>query len=180
MSFSRISKAEIWDGNTLGPQWLFWLRYRNHKCSSPLELAHAGTEDVSKPRFESRRGVEYKLWKDEIQSRRLSLFQASEGSKLLRSKGFTDTVTLKCRNFPPVGQLLVDELGGLAILGLVRLVPHKLRDDGFCRDVAQVKGASRLASKFVDGSPRFATRVREVDGINSFLPSLLLLLIKPR
>jgi len=38
-------------------------------------------------------------------------------------------------------------------------------------------GASRPANKFVDGSPRLAARVREVDGVDSFLPSLLLLLL---
>jgi len=34
-----------------------------------------------------------------------------------------------------------------------------------------------LPIKFVDCSPRLAARVRQVDGINSFLPSLLLLLL---
>jgi len=45
-----------------------------------------------------------------------------------------------------------------------------------CRDGAQVRGASRPAKKFVDCSPRFAAGVREIDGVDSFLPSLLLLL----
>jgi len=50
-------------------------------------LAPAGTEEVAKPRFESRPGVEYELREDGIQSRRLSWLQASEGiSKLLRPK----------------------------------------------------------------------------------------------
>jgi len=59
-------------------------------------------------------------------------------------------------------------------------VLHELRGDGVCQDGALVKGASRPASKFVDGSPRLAARVREVDGIHCFLPSLLLLLPEPR
>jgi len=46
-------------------------------------------------------------------------------------------------------------------------------------DTAQAKGASRPASKFADGSPRLAARVREVDGIYCFLPSHLLLLHEP-
>jgi len=70
-------------------------------CSSPdlwnFELAHAGTEEVAKPRFASRPGVEYELRKDGVQSRRLFWLQVSEGnSKILRPKGFRDTVTLTC------------------------------------------------------------------------------------
>jgi len=37
---------------------------------------------------------------------------------------------------------------------------------------AQAKGASRFASKFIDGAPRLAAGVREVDGIDSFPPLL--------
>jgi len=40
----------------------------------------------------------------------------------------------------------------------------------------RARGASRPASKFVDGSPRLAARVRDVDGICSVLPSLLFFL----
>ena len=36
------------------------------------------------------------------------------------------------------------------------------------------------ANKFVDGSPRLAATVREVDGNDSFLPPLLFLLPVPR
>ena len=36
------------------------------------------------------------------------------------------------------------------------------------------------ASKFVDGAPRLAPGVREVDRIESFFPSLLPLLVDPR
>jgi len=84
------------------PQWLYWLRDRN---SSPdlwsFELAHARTEEVAKPRFEGQPGGEYELREDGVQSRRLSWLQASEGSsKLLRPKGFRDTVTLRCCDFP--------------------------------------------------------------------------------
>ena len=47
------------------PQWLFWLRDRNYQCSSPdlwnFELAHAGTEEVAKPRVENHPGMEYEL-----------------------------------------------------------------------------------------------------------------------
>ena len=54
--------------------------------------------------------MEYKLRQDGIQSWKLSWLQASEGSsKLLRPKGFGDTVTLRCWNLPQVGQLFVDE-----------------------------------------------------------------------
>ena len=163
------------------PRRLFWLKNRNYQCSYPdlwnFGLAHAGSEEVAKPRFESRPGVEYELREDGIQSRRLSWFQASEGSsKLLRHKGFRDTVTLRCWNLPWVGQFLVDEPGGLGTPGPVCPVLHELRGDGVCRDVAQARGAPRPASKFVDVSPRLTPRLREVDGIISFLPSLLLLL----
>jgi len=53
---------------------------------------------------------------------------------------------------------------------------HELRGDGVCRDRGLVKGASSPASKFVDGASRLTVRVQELDGINSFLPSLLVLL----
>ena len=52
------------------------------------------------------------------------------------------------------------------------LVLHQLRGDGICLDGAHAGGASRSASKFVDGSPRLAARVQEVDGVDSFLTSL--------
>jgi len=68
MSLSRILKgrtAEIWDDSSLDPLWLFWFIDRNYLCSSPglwnCELAHAGSEEVAKPRFESQPSVEYKL-----------------------------------------------------------------------------------------------------------------------
>ena len=49
---------------------------------------HAGTEEVAKPRFERRPGVQYELREDGIQSRRLSWLQASDGSsKFFRLKG---------------------------------------------------------------------------------------------
>ena len=141
-------------------------------------MAHAGIEEVTEPRFESRPGVEYKLREDGIQSRRLSWIQASEGScKLFWPEGFGDTVTLRCWNLPQVGQILVDEPDGLAAACLVCPVLHELRGDGICRNGAQARGASRPASKFVDCSPRLAARVREIDGVDSFLPSLLLLLL---
>jgi len=119
------------------PQWLFWFSHCNYQCSSPnlwnFELAHAGIEEVAKPRFESRPGVEYELWDDGIQSRRLSWLQASEGSsKLLRCKGFRDTVTLRCWNLPTVRQLLVDQPGELSISDPVCPVLHELCDDGVC------------------------------------------------
>jgi len=60
-------------------------------------LAHAGSEEIAKPRFESRPGVEYKLQEDGIQSWRFSWLQVSEGSsKLLWPKGFRDIVTVRC------------------------------------------------------------------------------------
>ena len=70
----------------------------------------------------------------------------------------------------------MDEPGGFAAAGPVCPVLHELRGNGICRGGAQARGASRLASKFVDCSPHLAARVREVDGVDSFHPSLLLLL----
>jgi len=50
-------------------------------------LAHAGSEEIAKPRLESRPDMEYKLREDGIQSLRLSWLQAPEGSsKLLKPK----------------------------------------------------------------------------------------------
>jgi len=60
--------------------------------------------------------------------------------------------------------------------GLVCLLLHELQGDGICRDGAQARGASRPASKFSDCSPCLVARVPVVDGVDSFLPSLLLLL----
>ena len=144
-------------------------------------MAHARTEEVAKPRFERRLSVEYELREDGIQSRRLFWLKASEGSsKLLRPKGFRDTVTLRFWNLPSVDWKIVDHPGGLSVSGTVCLVPHKLRGDGVCQDGALVKGASGPASVFVDASPRLTARVREVDEIDHFLPSLLLLLPESR
>jgi len=64
--------------------------------------------------------------------------------------------------------------------GPVCPVLHELRGEGVCRGGALAKAASRLASKFVDGYPRLAAGLREVDGSDSFLPSPLLLLPEPR
>jgi len=86
-------------------------------------------------------------------------------------------VTFRCRNLPQVGQQLLDQPGELAAPSPVCPHLHELRGDGVCRDGAQARGASRPASKFVDGFPRLVARVREVDEIDSFLPSLLLLLL---
>jgi len=137
-------------------------------------MAHAGTEEVAKPRFESPPGMEHELREDRVQSQRLSWLQAYEGSKkFLRPKGFRDTVTLWCWNLPQVGQFLVDQPGGLAIPGPVCHFLHKLRSNGICRDVALAQGAPRPASKFVDGSPRLVARAQEIDGVDSFLSLLL-------
>ena len=68
----------------------------------------------------------------------------------------------------------------LAAAVLVCPFLHELRGDGFCRDGAQARGTSRPASKFIEGVPRLAVRVREVDRIDSFLPLLLFLLYKPK
>jgi len=62
------------------PLWLFRLRSPD-LCN--FELGHAGSEEVAKPRFESRPSVEYKLQEDGIQSRRLSWLQVFEGSSKL-------------------------------------------------------------------------------------------------
>jgi len=64
----------------------------------------------------------------------------------------------------------------LAAPGPVTPVLQELRGDRVYRDGAQAKGPSRPASKFIDGTPRLAARVREVDKIDSFLPLLLFLL----
>jgi len=40
---------------------------------------------------------------------------------------------------------------------------------------AQAKGGARPASELIDGAPRLAARVPEVDGIGSFLSSPLFL-----
>jgi len=164
------------------PQWLLWLWDRNYDCASPdlwnFEFAHAGIKEVVEPSIESRPGVEYELREDEVQSRRFSWLQTSDSSsKLFRPEGFGDTVTLRCWNLPQVGQLLVDEPGGLAVASLVCPVLHQLRSERIRHDGAHAGGASRPASKFVDGAPRPAAGVREVDGVDSFLPSLLLLLL---
>jgi len=75
-------------------------------------LAHAGIEEVAKTKIESQPGVEYELLEDGIESQGLSWLQASDGgSKLIRPKGFRDTVTLWCWNLPLVGQLFVDQPG---------------------------------------------------------------------
>jgi len=55
-------------------------------------------------------------------------------------------------------------------------VLYKLRGHGVFRDLAHAKTASRPSSDFVDGAPRLAGRVRQVDRVESFLPSLMLLL----
>jgi len=41
----------------------------------------------------------------------------------------------------------------------------------------RLRGVSRPTSKFIDGAARLATGVQEVDGIDTFLPSLLPLLL---
>ena len=86
-------------------------------------------------------------------------------------------MTLRCWNLPQVGQLFVDEPGGLEAPGPMCPVLHELRGDGVCRDGAQARASSRPASKFVDGSQGLEARVREVDRIDSVLSSLLLLLL---
>ena len=157
-------------------------RDRNYWCSSPdlwnFELAHAGIEEVSEPKFESRPIVEYKLREDGVKSRRISWLQTTEGSiKFFRPEGFGDTVTLRCWNLPYVKQLFLDKPGSLAAAGFVCTVLHELRADGIFRDEAQVRGVSRPASKFVDCSPCLAAIMQDVDGVDSFLPLLLLLLL---
>jgi len=56
-------------------------------------------------------------------------------------------------NLPLVRQLFVDKPGGLVVASLVCPVLHQLRVDGICQDGAHARGASKPASKFVDGSP---------------------------
>ena len=85
-------------------------------------------------------------------------------------------MTFRCCKLPYVGQLLVDQPGRFAAPSPVCSVLHKLRGYSVCLNGAQARGASRLGSKFLDGAPRLAARVRDVEGIDSLLPSLLLLL----
>jgi len=54
-------------------------------------------------------------------------------------------------------------------------VLHELPGAGVRRDWTQARGASGPASECIDSPPRLAAGVREVDGIDSFLPSLLFL-----
>jgi len=64
-------------------------------------LAHAGSEEIAKPRFESRPGVKYKIREDGIQTPRLSRPQAPDcGSKLLWPERFRDTVSFRCWDLP--------------------------------------------------------------------------------
>jgi len=56
-----------------------------------------GSEEIAKPRFESRLGVEYELGEDRIQTRRLFWLQAPENSsKLPCPERAKDTVSLGC------------------------------------------------------------------------------------
>jgi len=64
-------------------------------------LAQARSEEITKPRFLSRPGVEHKLWEYRIQTWRLSWFQAFEGdSKLLWPERARDTVSIKYSDLP--------------------------------------------------------------------------------
>jgi len=64
-------------------------------------LGRAGSEEVEKPKLESRPGVEHKLREDRIQTLKLSWLQGPEGSsKLLWPKRVRDTVSFGCWNFP--------------------------------------------------------------------------------
>ena len=133
---------------------------------------------VAKPWFESRPAWSINSGKMESNPREFPGFKRLRAAA--SSSGFRDTVTFWCCNLPWVGQLLVDEPGGLAIPSSLFPIRRELWRDGVRRDGAQARGVSRPASKFVDGYPRPAARVREVDGIDCFLPSLLPLLLKPR
>jgi len=67
---------------------------------------------------------------------------------------------------------IIGEPGGCSAPSFVCPVLHELRGDGVCRDGVLARQASLLASKFIDGAPRLAAGVREIDGIDRFLPSL--------
>ena len=136
-----------------------------------FELVHARSEEVTKPRFESRPGFEYKLREDGIQFRRLSCLQASEGSsKLLRPKG--------SEILWPSGVGIFHRSDSCLLTSLIASrppssVPCPSRAARRWRLPRQGTGErSTYACSNVDGSPRLAARVWEVDGINSFLPSL--------
>jgi len=77
---------------------------------------------------------------------------------------------------PKVGQLFVDELGGLAITSLVCPVLHQLEGDGMYRDGAQAGVGSRPASMFVDGSPCLALECEKSMKLTGSSHSLVLVL----
>ena len=101
----HVSKARLLLREQWVDDWFDCLRDRNYYWSSPclwnFDLAHAGSEEIAKPRFESRPGVEYKLREDRIHTRRLSGLQAPEGgSRILWREGARYAVSLSCWDLP--------------------------------------------------------------------------------
>ena len=123
--------------------------------------------------------MEYKLREDRIQFWRLSGFRrlraAASSSDLKVSEILLPSgVEIFHRSDSCLLTRLVDAWSCVLRFSLVR------RFGGVFRDGAQARGASRPASEFVDGAPRLAARVREVDVVDSLLPLLLLLLFELR
>ena len=74
---------------------------------------HAGSEEIAKPIFESRPGLEYKLREDGVQSRKLPGLQVPDGgSKLLWPERGRDTVSLRCWDFHRSDRCLLMNLVG--------------------------------------------------------------------
>jgi len=81
-----------------------------------------GSEEIAKPRFESRPGVEYKLWENGNQTRRLSWLQALEGdSELFLAKGSETLILSGVGDLRQDGEFLVEKPGRIAVPGPVRL-----------------------------------------------------------
>jgi len=71
--------------------------------------------------------MEYKLWESRIQTRIFSWLQVLEGcSKHLWPERARDILFLRCCDLPYVGQLVVDEPGGLTAPRLVCSILHEL------------------------------------------------------
>ena len=115
----RGHTAEIWAVVRWVSQWLFPALGTQLSVlfSRSLEFS-VGTcrkWEITKPRFESQPGVEYKLREDGIQARRLSWPQVPEGgSKPLCPERVRDIASLRSWDLPFVEQLLVDKPGEFA------------------------------------------------------------------
>ena len=144
-------------------------------------LAQAGLEEVEKPRFESRPGMEYKLRGIESRPqdfpgfRRLGMAASSsslKGPEILSSSGV--------RTFHSSDSCLLTSLGepsGFA----APVLPRSSRVTNRWSLLRRVRGEGSVQpSKFINDIPRLTSGMRKVDGIDRFFPSLLLCLSYPR